>query len=250
VSKQPPDKKIAEASIDHLYRIFTAPEEPDSTLARLDREISANLQGFLQEKIVASDRQLTDLEGDFADSLIPEQPTFVSDHVEFLLDKLVAESVHTAAPGFVGHMTSAFPYFMLPLSRIMVALNQNVVKTETSKAFTPMERQVIAMMHRLVYGRDEAFYRSSMHNAEQALGSFCSGGTIANLTALWTARNNLLKPKPGPAWSACISSQVGCAMKCSFCATGLMGLSRNLNPEEISDQVLFWRQYLREHKFP
>jgi len=36
----------------------------------------------------------------------------------------------------------------------------------------------------------------------------------------------------------CLSSQVGCALKCSFCATGLMGLQRNLRPEEIVAQVL------------
>lgn len=54
----------------------------------------------------------------------------------------------------------------------------------------------------------------------------------------------LLNPKPG-LWSACISSQVGCALRCSFCATGLMGFTRNLTAEEISDQVLFWRQYIR-----
>src|SRR5207253_10181768 len=36
----------------------------------------------------------------------------------------------------------------------------------------------------------------------------------------------------------CVSSQVGCALKCAFCATGLMGLQRNLRPEEIVAQVL------------
>jgi 23S rRNA (adenine2503-C2)-methyltransferase len=36
----------------------------------------------------------------------------------------------------------------------------------------------------------------------------------------------------------CISSQVGCALKCSFCATGLMGLKRNLKPHEIVAQVM------------
>ena len=35
---------------------------------------------------------------------------------------------------------------------------------------------------------------------------------------------------------ACLSSQVGCAMKCSFCATGAMGFSRNLTSEEIISQ--------------
>jgi len=36
----------------------------------------------------------------------------------------------------------------------------------------------------------------------------------------------------------CLSSQVGCALKCSFCATGLMGLKRNLLPGEIVAQVV------------
>ena len=36
----------------------------------------------------------------------------------------------------------------------------------------------------------------------------------------------------------CISSQVGCALKCAFCATGLMGLKRNLGAHEIVGQVL------------
>jgi len=41
--------------------------------------------------------------------------------------------------------------------------------------------------------------------------------------------------------SYCISSQVGCGLGCSFCATGTMGLARNLTVDEITDQVLwFW----------
>ena len=35
----------------------------------------------------------------------------------------------------------------------------------------------------------------------------------------------------------CISSQVGCALKCAFCATGAMGFSRNLQVHEIAGQV-------------
>jgi putative pyridoxal-dependent aspartate 1-decarboxylase len=78
----------------------------------------------------------------------------------------------------------------LPLSKIMMALNQNLVKIETSKAFTPMERQVLGMIHRLVYHMDEAFYVKYMHNSQTSLGAFCSGGTLANLTAIWVARNS------------------------------------------------------------
>lgn len=37
--------------------------------------------------------------------------------------------------------------------------------------------------------------------------------------------------------TACISSQVGCAVGCAFCATGALGLTRNLGPAEMVDQV-------------
>ncbi len=81
----------------------------------------------------------------------------------------------------------------MPLSKIMIALNQNLVKIETSKAFTPLERQVLGMLHRLIYQRDDNFYAQWMHSANHSLGAFCSGGTIANITALWVARNNALR---------------------------------------------------------
>ena len=38
--------------------------------------------------------------------------------------------------------------------------------------------------------------------------------------------------------TACVSSQVGCPMRCTFCATGKGGFARNLAPHEIVDQVL------------
>ncbi len=46
----------------------------------------------------------------------------------------------------------------------------------------------------------------------------------------------ILRPKTGRT-SLCISSQVGCACSCSFCATGKMGFTRNLTRDEILDQV-------------
>ena len=42
----------------------------------------------------------------------------------------------------------------------------------------------------------------------------------------------------------CISSQAGCAMGCSFCATARGGLRRNLTAGEIVAQVLFFARYL------
>ena len=190
----PRSKEAAQANLENLHRIFTVPEAPDSTLGSIDRDIADNVAGFLQTHVVALERKLSEIEQDFSNTRVPEEPTFVSDYTEFLTDKLVAQSVNTASPAFIGHMTSAFPYFMLPLSRIMIALNQNLVKVETSKAFTPMERQVLAMIHRLVYDRDDDFYGRWMHDPRHALGAFCSGGTVANITALWAARNRLCGP--------------------------------------------------------
>ena len=187
-------RETASATLENLYRIFTVPEAPDSTLGGIDQAISKDVAGFLQTHIVALERSIEEIEADFSSSIIPESPTFVSEYTEFVKQKLVAQSVHTAAPGFIGHMTSALPYFMLPLSRIMTALNQNLVKVETSKAFTPLERQVLAMLHRLVYRGNDAFYDQWIHDSQNALGAFCSGGTIANVTALWVARNRLCAP--------------------------------------------------------
>ncbi len=39
-------------------------------------------------------------------------------------------------------------------------------------------------------------------------------------------------------FTLCVSTQVGCAMKCRFCRTGLMGFKRNLTPSEIAIQPL------------
>ncbi|CAE6898015.1 pyridoxal-dependent aspartate 1-decarboxylase PanP [Vibrio sp. B1FLJ16] len=187
------EQKTADVSFESLLRIFTIPEGPDSTLTKIDESLSRNLNQFLREHIVAEEKPLREIEKDFSSAQIPEQPSFVSDHTEHLLDTLVSHSVHTSAPSFIGHMTSALPYFLMPLSKIMIALNQNLVKIETSKAFTPLERQVLGMLHRLIYGQSESFYNQWMHSANHSLGAFCSGGTIANITALWVARNKALK---------------------------------------------------------
>ncbi|MDD9197039.1 putative pyridoxal-dependent aspartate 1-decarboxylase [Aliivibrio sp. S3MY1] len=189
------DNKTADANLESMLRIFTVPEAPDSTLGKIEQELSQNLNKFLREHIVAEEKSLTEIEKDFTDSSMPESPTYVSEHTEHLLNTLVSQSVHTSAPSFIGHMTSALPYFLMPLSKIMIALNQNLVKIETSKAFTPLERQVLGILHRLIYGEKDGFYHHWMHSADHSLGAFCSGGTVANITALWVARNRLLKPE-------------------------------------------------------
>ena len=47
--------------------------------------------------------------------------------------------------------------------------------------------------------------------------------------------------------TACVSSQVGCSLTCKFCATGYMERKRNLNPDEIYDQVVLIDRQAREN---
>ncbi len=47
--------------------------------------------------------------------------------------------------------------------------------------------------------------------------------------------------------TACVSTQVGCAMHCAFCATGQMGFFRNLHYAEIFDQFMLMNQKAQEY---
>jgi 23S rRNA (adenine2503-C2)-methyltransferase len=55
-----------------------------------------------------------------------------------------------------------------------------------------------------------------------------------------------------PTWTGrerntvCVSTQVGCAIGCPFCATGQQGFERNLTSGEIIDQVLYFARYLQD----
>jgi glutamate decarboxylase len=182
------------ANLEQLLKVFTKPEGRESKLVQIEKDLSDNLANFLSQHVVAKNTSLEQIETDFQNWQLPEEPQWVSENAQFILDKLVANSVNTSSPHFIGHMTSALPYFHLSLAKLLVGLNQNLVKIETSKAFTPMERQVIGMLHELVYGQTDGFYQQYLHSAMNSLGTFCSGGTVANLTALWVARNKLLGP--------------------------------------------------------
>ena len=50
----------------------------------------------------------------------------------------------------------------------------------------------------------------------------------------------------GDRHTVCLSSQSGCALDCSFCATGRLGFGRNLNTGEIIDQLIFVRRNIKQ----
>lgn len=66
-----------------------------------------------------------------------------------------------------------------------------------------------------------------------------SDGTIKNAVRLYDGKvvESVLIPTEKRI-TACISSQVGCSLDCHFCATGQLKRMRNLNPDEIYDQVV------------
>lgn len=47
-------------------------------------------------------------------------------------------------------------------------------------------------------------------------------------------------------WTQCLSTQVGCAMACTFCSTGTMGFVRNMTHAEILGQILVARDHLHD----
>ena len=65
-----------------------------------------------------------------------------------------------------------------------------------------------------------------------------SDGTVKNAVRLYDGLivESVLIPT-GNRTTACVSSQVGCSLDCSFCATARLKKMRNLNPDEIFDQV-------------
>lgn len=123
------------------------------------------------------------------------------------------------------------------LRQIAHAVYQDAVSSYDQITALPAAlRETLAQEVPLLSLRAKEVRVSADGRAHKAILSLTDGREIESV---------LLKPKPGSSWSVCISVQVGCAMGCTFCATGLMGLSRNLTSEEIVDQVLFWRQYLK-----
>lgn len=73
------------------------------------------------------------------------------------------------------------------------------------------------------------------HLAHKNLFRLSDGQTIEAVLMLYDERRTL-----------CISTQAGCGMGCTFCATGLGGLARNLTAGEIVAQVLYFARWLRE----
>lgn len=172
---------------------------PSDSLVSIEANIAVKTDTLVDDFVNAintnSDIEFNALVETFADSQVPINPANFDNYLEYLANNVINHSIHTSSPRFIGHMTSALPCFVRPLAKLMTAMNQNVVKIETAKAFSPYERQALAMMHRLIYNFSDEFYSEHIQNSQSTLGILVSGGTAANIIALWCARNKSLGVK-------------------------------------------------------
>ncbi|MCP3923942.1 MAG: putative pyridoxal-dependent aspartate 1-decarboxylase [Desulfobacterales bacterium] len=182
-----------------LIQLFKSPEDEDSraTLVQHMGQILFGLQDFLKKNVgVTEEISLLKISKSFQDTVVNEKPeNRMAEVITDIIEEIAPQAVNVSSPYFVGHMTSAIPFFMIHLKSIVAALNQNVVKLETSKVVSLIERQVIAKIHRILYDQSESFYKEHVQSITTTLGVFTEGGTAANMTALWVARNTMLKPR-------------------------------------------------------
>ncbi|KZE77674.1 hypothetical protein AV654_20655 [Paenibacillus elgii] len=181
---------------EYLRLAFEPSADQHAVEERLDRYITEVIEGLYGAPRVTTDTALGRLSLLQQEEAVPGSVLHPEAYMSRLIREVVPHSINTSSPNFIGHMTSALPMFFRPLSRLLTALNQNVVKVETSKSFTVLERQALAFMHHQVYGCNESFYAEHGQHPESTLGMMTSGGTVSNLTALWIARNAaLLSPE-------------------------------------------------------
>ena len=87
--------------------------------------------------------------------------------------------------------------------------------------------------------REELSQRATISRFNMETVEVSSDGTRKFLFRLHDGRSveTVLIPMVGERSTLCVSTQVGCAMQCSFCLTGTFGLERNLETSEIVNQV-------------
>jgi 23S rRNA (adenine2503-C2)-methyltransferase len=87
-----------------------------------------------------------------------------------------------------------------------------------------------------------------INNAKVNQSQFSNDKTIKSTFKLFDS--NIIEGVLIPAtdrMTACVSSQVGCSLTCKFCATGYMERKRNLNADEIYDQVVLIDKQAKEN---
>ena len=104
-------------------------------------------------------------------------------------------------------------------------LHQKLVRSPEEMHNVPAKCMEKLLKDHPFYGVEEVeHYESQIDGTQKFLFSLHDGNMVESV---------LMKYKHGN--SVCISSQAGCRMGCRFCASTLLGLSRNLYPSEMLD---------------
>jgi len=186
--------KKVESSLEYLKKLFIMPDSPDKFI-QFGQDLLEMVHNFFQEKGgIHSNITLPELSNIFDQTSIPDNPHLLKDVLGEIKANIIGHSVKVGSPYYIGHMTSAVPYFMILLEMIIASLNQNQVKIETAKASSFVERELIAWLHRLIFKRDDEFYEKHIQNPRVALGNITSDGTLSNMTALLVAREKAFPP--------------------------------------------------------
>jgi glutamate decarboxylase len=180
------------SNIDHILSLFDLASIESRNLGE---QVSETARTFLQSGRVTSPGSSALVREKLLDTGMPEEPVSPRAYLGYIERDIVPHAMNVACPRFIGHMTSSLPVFVQHVGRLMLAMNQNTVKLETSKSLTYVERQVLAIMHRFVYRFGYKFYDEHVQNSASTLGMITSGGTVANVNALWCARNQSLGPE-------------------------------------------------------
>lgn len=144
------------------------------------------------DRITTENIPVESIAAKFNSSQISDYPLTLEQYFKRLYTDVLPHVINTAAPTFVGHMTSALPDFVHDLSKLISQLNQNLVKIETAKSLIFLERESLAILHRCFYEQSDSFYDEFIQKLNSNLGLVTTGGTTANITALLTARNKAL----------------------------------------------------------
>jgi len=148
--------------------------------------------GHFSEYITKPDTDLCDVSKIFTNYRMYENSYTIEQYYSMLYNDVLPFIINTASPRFIGHMTSALPDYLHDLSKLISMLNQNLVKIETSKSLTFLEREALAILHRCFYRYDDQFYEENIQKINANLGIITTGGTTSNIGALLSARNKLL----------------------------------------------------------
>ncbi|MGK5093493.1 pyridoxal-dependent decarboxylase [Deltaproteobacteria bacterium TL4] len=178
-------------AIDNLrHKFFVGPGDDDTFRKWGDQAIQIALKWLKnpEKRKIHADITLPELAEAFSDIHLPEVGAEIEDVFEECIQKILNNSVRVNNPRYIGHMTTAIPWFSAVVDILITSINQNQVKIETALASSFVERQTIAWFHRLVYANSDQFYQDCIQNHSVALGNMTGGGTLGNLTALAVAR--------------------------------------------------------------